>query len=164
MNKRKAQKRGILSPIQVGWREWVVLPGLGIGAIEAKVDTGARTSALHAFRVEPFDEDGARRVRFSIHPNIGDEATVIDCTADVVDERDVTDSGGNKERRLVIQTPLIIGGRTWPIEMTLTNRDTMRFRMLLGRTAMRDGAIVVDPKRSHLAGVPFGAPDEEEEE
>ena len=158
-----SKKKNRLPPLQVGWREWVVLPELGIDVLHAKVDTGARTSALHAFRVEPFDEDGKRRVRFAIHPIQGNNKVVRECVANVVDERAVTDSGGNTESRLVIHTPVIIGGRTWPIEMTLTNRDNMRFRMLLGRTAMRDGNLVVDPKASHLAGGPFGISSAEEE-
>ena len=159
-----ANEENALSPLPVGWREWVVLPELGIGALQAKVDTGARTSCLHAFQLDPFEECGARRVRFAIHPVQGSDELVRECVAEVVDEREVTDSGGHTESRLVIRTPIIVGGRTWPIEMTLTNRDTMRFRMLLGRTALREGGLIVDPNGAFLAGGPFGSPDEEEEE
>lgn len=137
--------------LTVGWREWVALPELGLPALKAKIDTGARTSALHAFEVEPFTEGGRRRVRFGIHPLRNRPNLAVYCTADVVDRRIVTDSGGHRQRRYVIETPVRIGDRTWPIEITLTRRDTMRFRMLLGRTAMA-GQIVVDPGLSYHCG------------
>ena len=139
------------SKMRLGWREWVDLPELGLANIKAKVDTGARTSALHAFELRTFDENGRRRVEFKMHPNQRDQQTVVVCTADIKDEREVRDSGGHVEKRWVIETPVSIGGETWPIELTLTARDDMLFRMLLGRTAMRKRALV-DPSRSYLTG------------
>lgn len=135
----------------LGWREWVSLPGLGIDQIKAKVDTGARTSALHAFEIEEMQDQGKRRVRFKIHPVQKDNDTVIECVADVVDQRVVSDSGGHKEKRWVIQTEVAIGPYRWPAEFTLTSRDDMLFRMLLGRTAMKHRAMV-NPSRSYLVG------------
>lgn len=135
--------------MRLGWREWVALPELGLDRIKAKVDTGARTSALHAFELRTFDEQGVARVEFKMHPNQRDTRTVVVCVANIIDERTVRDSGGHAERRFVIETPVRIGDREWPIELTLTARDDMLFRMLLGRTAMK-GQAVVDPSRSYL--------------
>jgi hypothetical protein len=137
--------------LTLGWREYVQLPDLGLRNIKAKVDTGARTSALHAFEVRPFNENGKRRVEFKLHPNQRDNESVVVCVADIIDERQVRDSGGRSEQRFVIETPVRIGKHTWPIEMTLTSRDDMLFRMLLGRTAIR-GRMVVDPARSYCLG------------
>ena len=139
--------------ITLGWREWVALPELGIGAIKAKVDTGARTSTLHAFEVDDYLDGGARRVRFRVHPLQKNETTIIDCDAAVVDQRRVTDSGGHRESRWIIVSDVELGGQRWPIELTLTARDNMLFRMLLGRTAIR-GRAIVDPARSFLVGTP----------
>ncbi|CCQ11232.1 hypothetical protein sometimes fused to ribosomal protein S6 glutaminyl transferase [Pseudoalteromonas luteoviolacea B = ATCC 29581] len=136
---------------QVGWREWLALPELGLNRIKAKVDTGARTSCLHAYEVTPFERDGEQWVEFMMHPNQNDSVTTVRCEAKVKDKRQVTDSGGHKEERFVIESMLDINGQRWPIELTLTNRDSMKFRMLLGRTAMR-GRIMVDPAASFLTG------------
>ncbi len=137
--------------LTLGWREWVSLPDLGLAQVKAKVDTGARTSAIHAFALRTYEENGQERVKFSMHPNQKDSATVVVCDAAVVDRRIVSDSGGHKEERLVIQTTLVIGEHSWPIEATLTGRDDMLFRMLIGRTAIKNRA-TVNPGSSYLVG------------
>lgn len=137
--------------IQVGWREWAGLPDLGIARIKAKIDTGARTSALHAFALDTFSEHGQRMVRFGVHPLQRKLRPQIFCVAAVVDERWVMDSGGHREQRLVIATRVCIGTMTWPIELTLTDRDTMRFRLLIGRSAMRN-RLQVNPDGSYATG------------
>ena len=137
--------------IQVGWREWAGLPDLGIARIKAKIDTGARTSALHAFALDTFSEHGQRMVRFGVHPLQRKLRPQIFCVAAVVDERWVMDSGGHREQRLVIATRVCIGTMTWPIELTFTDRDTMRFRLLIGRSAMRN-RLQVNPDGSYATG------------
>jgi ribosomal protein S6--L-glutamate ligase len=137
------------APFILGWEEWVMLPDLGLGAIKAKVDTGARTSALHAFYIEPFGPARARKVRFGVRPVPRRNDITIECTARVIDLREVKSSNGRIEERYVIETPIRIGDRQWRIEVTLANRDMMNYRMLLGRRAIpRDG--LVKPSASFL--------------
>jgi hypothetical protein len=135
----------------LGWREWVAIPALGLPAIKAKVDTGARTSALHAFYLEPHTVKGIDRVRFGVHPIQRRKDIVVHCDADILDQRAVTDSGGHREMRFTVTVEITLDGESWPIEMTLTDRDMMQFRMLLGRTALR-GRALVDSARSYRAG------------
>ena len=137
--------------VTIGWREWVGLPGLGINRIKAKVDTGARTSALHGFAIEEFEESGIRRLRFRIHPQQRNLEKQVECVMDIADRRVVRDSGGHEELRWVIRTDILIGPHRWPAEFTLTSRDDMLFRMLLGRTAMA-GRAIVNPSKSYLMG------------
>jgi hypothetical protein len=134
---------------KIGWREWISLPDLQIDRIKAKIDTGARTSALHAFALHPFKEGNRDKIRFDIHPLQNNVNVVITCVADIVDKRMVTDSGGHREERFVIQTNMLLGGKKFPIEVTLTERDSMLFRMLLGRSAIRR-RFIVNPGRSFL--------------
>jgi len=140
-----------MNKILLGWREWVSLPGLGISAVKAKVDTGARSSVLHTYKLESFTEDGIAKVCFLIHPYQHDSSIVSECVAELFDERNVTDSGGHIELRPVILTSLCLGSINKDIEITLTNRESMKFRMLLGRTAIA-GDFTVDPERSYLSG------------
>ncbi|MGC1504776.1 MAG: 30S ribosomal protein S6--L-glutamate ligase [Sulfitobacter sp.] len=121
-----------------GWEEWVALPNLGLPAIKVKVDTGARTSALHAYDIETFGSMSKPKVRFDIHPIPGREDIVITCSAPLVDRREVTSSNGESEQRYVIETTLEVAGQSWPIEVTLTNRANLSSRMLLGRQALND--------------------------
>ncbi len=135
----------------IGWKEWLAFPEIGIPAIKAKIDTGARTSALHTFSMETFTAAGQPMVRFGIHPLQRNRELVLYCEAPVIDRRRVKDSGGHVENRYVIKTMAVFGEGHWPVELTLTNRDKMLFRMLLGRTALA-GRFVIDPGSAYLNG------------
>jgi len=139
--------------IILGSEEWCAFPELGLPAIKARVDSGAKTSALHAINIAPFKRDDDNWVKFDINPIQNNLKTVIHCEAKLIDKRIVKSSSGYREQRYVIQTNIKIGNDTWLIEMTLTNRDSMGFRMLLGREAM-SGRILVDPEQKYLLGQP----------
>ena len=137
----------------MGWREWVSLPEWGAPYVKAKIDTGARTSSLHAFGLEWFDVSGSPWVRFEIHPWQRSTSDAIVAEAAVVATRDVKSSSGDVERRPVVHTSLVLAGREQTAEITLTRRDEMGFRMLVGREALRH-RFVVDPGVSYLGGRP----------
>ena len=137
-------------PAVIGWRELVALPDLGITRIKVKVDTGARTSSLHAFNIHYFARQGRLWARFDVHPLQRDSKTLIHCEAPLIDERYVTDSGGKRTLRPVVETRIAFGDCLHVIEVTLITRDAMGFRMLLGRQAIRD-RFLVDASRSFMA-------------
>jgi len=139
----------VAEPLILGWEEWVALPDLGIPAVKAKIDTGARTSALHASAIEAHGDSAQPMVRFNVNPVPGREDIRIQCSAPVIDRREVASSNGDREMRFVIASQIAIGGRTWPIELTLTNRLSMAYRMLVGRQAIRDD-VFVDPDASFV--------------
>ena len=157
----------------VGWREWVALPELPVAApagdsaaspghgapggprVKAKVDTGARTSSLHAFDVETFERDGVDLVRFSLHPRQKSAKRAVACEAELLGVREVKSSNGVVQSRPVVLTHAVVCGKRFPLELTLANRDAMGFRMLLGREALR-GRFLVDPARSYLGGKSAG--------
>ncbi len=145
--------------LRLGWEEWCALPALGLPAMRVKVDTGAKTSALHAFTIEPFGPSGKPKVRFGVHPIPERPELEVYCSADVIDRRDVTSSNGEVEKRYVIETPIRLGDFQWTIQLTLTDREGMSFHMLLGRQALEafahahDGeAAQVSPTEGHLQG------------
>ncbi|MBB1361871.1 RimK/LysX family protein [Shewanella sp. SR44-4] len=134
----------------VGWREWGTFPDIGNERVKIKVDTGAKTSCLHAFKIKPFQKENQKWVRVWLHPDQGSDREVV-CEFHVFDRRDVSDSGGHVTKRYVIKTPIQIGDQLFDIELTLTNRDHMKFRMLLGRRAL-EGRFLVNSAESFLAG------------
>lgn len=136
----------------IGWKEWFSLDCLGLPAIKGKIDTGAKTSSLHAFNIENFYIEGVEYVKFDIHPLQKNKKLSRTCYARVVDCRMVSDSSGKKEKRFVIKSDVKIGSKKVRIELTLANRDSMTFRMLLGREAIKQAKILVDISKSFLCG------------
>ena len=135
----------------IGWREWVALPSLGVTAVKAKVDTGALSSALHAYDIELFACDGRTMVRFKLHPFQRNHRHAVSASAPLVDHRWIRSSSGHRALRPAIVTAVELGGLWWETELTLTNRDPMGFRMLLGRRSLRR-RFLVDPGRSYVCG------------
>lgn len=133
----------------VGWREWVGLPDLGVDAIKAKIDTGARTSAIHAWNITEHDAPDGPWVSFELHPVQRNNKIIVPCRARVWDTREIKSSNGQIEHRVIIRTTLQLAENTWPIELSLTNRDAMGFRLLLGRAALRKH-VQINPGRSFL--------------
>ncbi|WP_425408325.1 ATP-dependent zinc protease [Hyphococcus sp.] len=135
--------------LRIGWREWTSLPDLNVENINAKIDTGAKTSAIHAFRIREIDLEGEPHVEFFLHPVQRRKRPEVYCCAPIADRRVIRSSNGQEEERYVISTRLRMGPRTWKIDLTLTNRDAMGFRMLIGRDALRR-KFLIDPGASYL--------------
>ncbi len=152
---RPAPGSGRAGLVTIGWREWVRLPQLGIDAIKVKVDTGARSSSLHAFDLHTIEDKGRTLVRFRVHPIQRNTKITVDAEGELIEYRYVKSSTGHRTRRPTIVTEVELAGIRFPIELTLAARDEMGFRMLLGREALR-GRFLVDPGRSFLAGPPPG--------
>ena len=133
----------------IGWRENIILPQLGIDYIKVKIDTGARSSALHAFKIQEFRQDNQLMVRFQIHPFQRDNQQVVIAEAKLLEYRQVKSSNGQTQNRPVISTLAQLGSQQWQIELTLTNRDVMGFRMLLGRQALRN-RFLINPGKSFM--------------
>lgn len=142
--------RESVGSILIGWREWASMPELNIPFIKVKVDTGAKTSALHAYNIEILHKNGKEYAKFIVHPLQRNDTIARYCEAEIVDKRNVKSSNGYSEERLVIRTPIKIGNNSWNIDITLTKRDIMKHRMLLGRTAMKN--LIIDPSRTYCQG------------
>lgn len=138
----------------IGWRETIALPALGIAGMTAKIDTGARTSALHAEDLAPFERDGEHWIGFRVP--LDDSRAWVECAAQIADQRSIKNTGGIAQIRYVIETTLMVGRHRWTIEVSLADRTEMTLSLILGRTAIRRRRVVVDPGRSFLAGPPTG--------
>jgi len=136
--------------IIIGHREWVSLSSLGLGAIKGKVDTGAKTSSLHAFDIKTKKTKNKIYVFFKVHPLQGKKLPVVQCKAPLLEKRIISDSGGHKEERFVIETEMLLAGVKKNIEITLTDRSSMKYRMLIGRSALTE--FYIDPTQSYLSG------------
>jgi hypothetical protein len=154
LNPKRSQRRSKEPKPIIGWREWVALPQLGILHIKPKIDTGARSSSLHVSEVEEFTRGDRAFVRFKVHPIQRNTDFGVQAEAEVLEYRNVRSSSGQKSLRPVILTEIRVLGQTWPIELTLANRDAMGFRMLLGREAIR-GRFLVDAGKSYYGGKPL---------
>lgn len=150
-SEKAALRRAKAPPPLIGWREWAAFPEFGVERIKAKIDTGAKTSALHAFRIREVMRDGEAFAEFYLHPEQKRKRPEIFCAARIVDRRAIKSSNGVVENRLIVRTPIRLGNREWPIDVSLTNRDSMGFRLLLGRDALRR-KVLIDPKASFLLG------------
>ncbi|MEZ5895738.1 MAG: RimK/LysX family protein [Parvularculaceae bacterium] len=137
--------------MEIGWREWAALPELDVERIKVKIDTGAKTSAIHAFNIRETDHDGVLYAEFVLHPEQRRAKPAIKCTAPIIDRRAIKSSNGMVQERLIIRTALVMGERSWPIDLSLTNRDEMDYRMLVGRDALRKN-IIIRPGKSFLLG------------
>jgi hypothetical protein len=143
---KKHQKKEL--PL-IGWREYLALPILGVDKIKVKIDTGARTSSLHAFHIHTYKVEDREMVEFQVHPIQRETHMTVNCIAPLLEYRHITNSGGHSQLRPVILTKVKLGSYQWDIELTLTNRDVMGFRMLLGRQAVKD-RFLVNPGQSFL--------------
>jgi len=135
----------------IGWREWLSLPGIGVPGIKAKIDTGARTSCLHTHDYEVIERPEGSVVRFHLHPLTRNDKIELTCEAPLIDYKHVKDSGGHQENRPFIKTLAKIGNIEWELELSLSNREGMKFRMLLGRQALAE-RFIVNPAASYLVG------------
>jgi ribosomal protein S6--L-glutamate ligase len=136
----------------IGWKEWFNLSCIGLPAIKGKIDTGAKTSSLHAFNIESFYIEDVEYVKFDIHPLQKNKKLSRSCTSRVIERRMVSDSSGKKEKRIVIESDLMIGDKKIRIDLTLANRDSMTFRMLLGREAIKQAKMLVNPSKAFIQG------------
>lgn len=141
----------VKSKMVVGCEEWCSFPGLKIPAVKARVDSGAKTSSLHAYNIHTFKRDDQTWVNFEVHPVQRNRKTIVACEAPVIDRRFVKSSSGDRERRYVISTSMQLGDKIWDVELTLANRDSMGYRMLLGREAMIN-RVLIDPGESFCQG------------
>nr|WP_258019842.1 MULTISPECIES: ATP-dependent zinc protease [Pseudomonas] len=139
----------------IGLREWVALPDLGVIGLRAKIDTGASTSALHATEVVPFERNGERWVRFTVHLGTLVQSRHRHCEAPLVAKKTIRSSNGHAQNRYVIRTNLALGNRSWPVEFTLACRKSMRYRMLLGSKALVEGGLIVNPAVSYAQDKPI---------
>lgn len=151
MKKEPSKKKARRAPPLIGWREWAAFPELGVDRIKAKIDTGAKSSAVHAFRIRIVEKDGAPWAEFLLHPMQKRKRPEMKCAAPIVDRRRIRSSNGAVEERLIVRTMLRLGGREWPIDLSLAARDEMGFRLLLGRDALRK-KFIIDPSASFLLG------------